>query len=439
MRCGCTPFYNPTPIETIENDLIAQNAGNMIYSFGITRTLMTSEDDKFTPTRNNIYNMHPQELNEKHDVFIIPMADAFREDYIPRLKKYTKLVNQLKIPCVLIGAGVKAPIGYDMSDGFPFDDDVKAFIKAILNKSAVVGVRGQSTADYLTKLGFKEGRDHVVIGCPSMYTFGRELKIRDTNITADSRVCVNSSVRSPQKLLDFIDKSIGEFPDHWFIPQLTNELKTVYAGIPYKALKKVRYHRDISDPLYAENRTRFFINVPSWLEFLRQADFSFGARLHGNIAATLAGTPSIMMVKDERMKELAQYHELCHVTVEDVYKSQNIFELIEKADFKSPERKQRENFDRYIDFLDKNGVDHIYKTDRNRKTAPFDEVIKKICFLPGVSPIGCVTLKEQSERHGIYSDYQARLVNEAKDNYIRLTGKFKKLGPMYKIAKKILG
>ena len=438
MRCGCTPFCNPTPIETIENDYILQNAGNMLYSYGITRTLMTSSNDIFTPTRGNLYEVSPHKINEKYDLFVIPMADAFRADYADQLEVYTKLINSLKIPCVLIGAGLKAPIGYNINDGFSFDKQVKGFVKAILNKSATVGVRGQSTADYLTKLGFKEGRDHVVIGCPSMYTFGRQLTIRETDINENSRVCVNSSVRSPQKLLDFIDDSIKKFPDHYFIPQLTNELKTVYAGIPYKALKKVKYHRDISDPLYSENKTRFFINVPSWLDFLKQADFSFGARLHGNIAATLAGTPSIMFVKDERMNELALYHGLSHVTAEQVYKAKDIFELIEKADFKSPERKQRENFDRYIDFLDKNGIDHIYKSDRDRKTAPFDEAIKKIDFASGVGPICAASLKEQSKRLDIYNAYQERLLAEAKDNYFNLTGKFKKFGPIFTLAKKIL-
>ncbi|WP_205128529.1 polysaccharide pyruvyl transferase family protein, partial [Salmonella enterica] len=71
-----------------------------------------------------------------------------------------------------------------------------------------------------------------------------------------------------------------------------------YAGAPALAKPADNYPVSMEDPAYQNDRVRFFLNVPTWLDFLRKADLSFGARLHGNIAATIAGTPSLLLPKE---------------------------------------------------------------------------------------------------------------------------------------------
>src|SRR5699024_1121355 len=135
------------------------------------------------------------------------------------LRRYTKLIKKLKIPVVVTGVGLRAPFEPKLNEGFPFDEDVKAFVSAVLEKSSIIGLRGEITSQYLTKLGFKEGVDHTVIGCPSMYAFGRELKIRDTNITKESKIAINNSKLSPKNVIDFMQRNLHEYPNHYFIPQ----------------------------------------------------------------------------------------------------------------------------------------------------------------------------------------------------------------------------
>src|SRR5699024_3103609 len=120
------------------------------------------------------------------------------------------------------------------------------------------------------------------------------------------------------------------------------------------------YPVKMSDSVYMNNRVRFFLNVPTWLNFLKQADLSFGARLHGNITATIAGTPSILITKDARMRELAEYHGLTHIWYNEITAETMLEELVEKSDFKMPTKKQGKNFDHFIDFLNKNNLNHIY-------------------------------------------------------------------------------
>src|SRR5699024_4635929 len=223
IRAGMSPFDNFDAPHIMFNNSIGGNVGNLIYQYSVMRTLMT-EDTIITP---DYYVNNPEkadEINEKYDCYIIPLADAFREQFVPSLRRYTKLIKRLKIPVVVIGVGLRAPFEPKLNEGFSFDKDVMEFVSAVLEKSSMLGLRGEITSKYLSRLGFKEGVDHTVIGCPSMYAFGRELNIRQTNITKESKVSVNSSLLSPKNVLDFITRGMEEFPNHYFIPQWMKEM-----------------------------------------------------------------------------------------------------------------------------------------------------------------------------------------------------------------------
>lgn len=396
-----SPFDTFDAPHIMFNNSIGGNVGNLVYQYSVFRNLMT-EGVTITPDYYNYDPKYADEINEKYDAYVIPLADAFRKEFVPSLRKYTKLIKKLKIPVYVIGVGLRAPLEPKLNEGFSFDEDVKAFVSAVLEKSTMLGLRGEITSQYLTRLGFREGVDHTVIGCPSMYAFGRELNIRDTTITKDSMVTVNSSRLSPDNVLNFITRSMEEYPNHYFIPQWMKEMKLVYAGAPQIADHSDNYPVKMSDPTYMNNRVRFFLNVPTWLDFIRQADLSFGARLHGNITATIAGTPSILIPKDARMRELTEFHDLTHVWANEVTEKTRLSDLIEKVDFQQPARKQAKNFDNFINFLDKNDIDHIYKDSLTPEKVPFDEKLAQTELLPPLTPISGCSLEEMVERFEKY-------------------------------------
>ncbi|WP_053218160.1 polysaccharide pyruvyl transferase family protein [Virgibacillus senegalensis] len=401
IRAGISPLDNFDASYMLLNNSIGGNVGNLIYQYSVFRTLMT-EGTTITPDYYNYDPKRADEINQNYDCYIIPLADAFRKDFVPTLRKYTQLIKKLNIPVVVIGVGLRAPFEPKLNEGFPFDEDVKAFVSAVLEKSNMIGVRGEITAKYLSRLGFREGVDHTVIGCPSMYAFGRELTIRETNITKDSMIGVNSSKLSPKNVLDFITRSMDEFPNHYFIPQWRKEMQLTYTGSPTIGKSADNYPVKMSDPVYMNNRVRFFLNVPTWLDFLSKADLSFGARLHGNIAAVLAGTPSILLPKDARMRELAEYHQLTHVMAHDINENTRLMDLVENADFQSVQKNQGKNFDHFIDFLNKNKLEHIYQDGVSPQIVPLDEQLAKIQLHPPIVPVSGCTLEEMVQR---WEDY----------------------------------
>ncbi|MEI3607582.1 polysaccharide pyruvyl transferase family protein [Pseudogracilibacillus sp. SE30717A] len=397
IRSGISPLDTFDASYMINKNSIGGNVGNLIYAYSIYRTLMT-ENTNIVPDYYNTDPNRADEINEKYDAYVIPLADAFRPNFIPLLRRYTKLIKKLKIPVYVIGVGLRAPFEPKLDEGFPYDEDVKDFVSAVLEKSEIIGLRGEITSQYLTKLGFREGVDHTVIGCPSMYTFGRKLNIRETNITKESMVCVNSSMTSPKNVLDFITRSMGDYPNHYFIPQWLKEMILVYAGAPSLSEKDENYPAKMSSPAYMNNRVRFFLNAPTWIDFMRQADLSFGARLHGNVTATIAGTPSIIIPKDARMRELAEYHNLTSVWWNDITDETRLEDLVEKVDFKAPEKVQARNFDNFIDFLNKNNLPHVYKENLNPADIPLDDKISEVEFKQPLVPVSGCTMEEMVER-----------------------------------------
>lgn len=410
-----SPFDNFDAPHIMFNNSIGGNVGNLIYQYSVMRTLMT-EDTIITP---DYYVNNPEkadEINEKYDCYIIPLADAFREQFVPSLRRYTKLIKRLKIPVVVIGVGLRAPFEPKLNEGFSFDKDVMEFVSAVLEKSSMLGLRGEITSKYLSRLGFKEGVDHTVIGCPSMYAFGRELNIRQTNITKESKVSVNSSLLSPKNVLDFITRGMEEFPNHYFIPQWMKEMVLTYTGAPPIANDRNNYPVKMSDSVYMNDRVRYFLNVPTWLEFMKEVDLSFGARLHGNISATIAGTPSIIVPKDARMRELTNYHGLTHIWAGDIKEDTTLSEIIEKSDFQSPTKKQGKNFDHFINFLNKNNLEHIYKESMEPCKVPFDEKVSSIEHHPAIKPISGCGLEEMVQRFEKYYPIREKKVKTREDN-----------------------
>lgn len=94
-------------------------------------------------------------INEAYDMFLIPLANAFREDFVGELRNLMELIQKLKIPCVVIGVGLQAAYEPDFSISYSFDEDVLNFCNAVLDKSHSIGVRGVLTQEYLVSLGIK--------------------------------------------------------------------------------------------------------------------------------------------------------------------------------------------------------------------------------------------------------------------------------------------
>ncbi|MDN6166884.1 MAG: polysaccharide pyruvyl transferase family protein [Staphylococcus equorum] len=401
VRAGMSPLDIFSADEMIRRNAIGNNVGNLMYAYSVFRNLTTENVELYA----DYYRADPADadmINKTYDYYVIPLANAIRPSFIPTMKRYTALIKKLNIPVFVIGMGMAFPYEPNVKQERPFDDDVKQFVSAVLEKSNILGLRGQITSDYLSYLGFKEGTDHMVIGCPSMYTFGDNIKIRDIELDDSSSISMNMTPTADSKVLKFLSSLAGQYKNLEFTPQDLDEMILTYSGTPFLGAainsKIDNYPNSLNSELYKNNQVKFFLSAPSWIKHMGTIDLSIGTRLHGNVAPILAGTPSIAIPIDARMRELTEYHNFPRVPENEIYEGMRLEDLLERVDIHSVEKNQKSNYDNFINFLDKNGIENVYHYNSEGMKVPFDDKLEHVHLKAPLTPITSCDAEEMSER-----------------------------------------
>lgn len=345
---------------------IASNPGNLLFTYSVARTVMTEDVELEAFYSEDVDRLLRQgDLSERYTCAVIPLADAFRSDFRPKLRSLTRFIRSVSFPCYIVGVGLRAKQREDIASGFVFDDDVKAFVSAVLDKSAMLGLRGAYTAEYLQGLGFVPEKHFTVIGCPAAYTRGSQCaQVRVKPAEELKRVSVNLKPGLSKQINDLVAQGMADFEDVYFVCQNIHELWELY--FPYRRSKSVRtrfpsaYPLNRQHPLWKQGHVLAFLRAVDWMRFMQDMDFSFGSRIHGNMVAMLSGTPALVAVSDTRVRELAEFHGIPYVMAQDADLSGGIRSLYEAADFSDFARRYDQNFAHYVDFLNLNGIRHIY-------------------------------------------------------------------------------
>ncbi len=132
----------------------------------------------------------------------------------------------------------------------------------------------------------------------------------------------------------------ARYPNLRYIAQDLATLELLLWGESERAARQAdKLPLHTSHPLFVENKVRFFVDPWPWIEHLRTVDFAFGTRIHGNIAALLAGTPAYVLAHDSRTLELARYFEIPHRRITDVAPETDAAELYAEADYAGLDRR----------------------------------------------------------------------------------------------------
>ncbi|AUH40380.1 polysaccharide pyruvyl transferase family protein [Streptomyces sp. CMB-StM0423] len=364
IRSGKSPFHIPTTTEVIQQDLIGTNSGNLLFSDAVHKLLLTPDTDV---TSNGIKTDYSKEraaqINEEYDAFVVPLANAFRPSFEASLNRLTGLIEQLTIPVVVIGVGAQVAADYDTERLKSIEPSVKRFMKAVLKRSASVGVRGELTAGYLNELGFK---DVDIIGCPSMFLYGDtfpEIRRTDAGITDASRIAINVSPDAVRvgPIAEIAQRTYERFDDLVYYAQnLTDAELLLWGDTSVEKGLTPELPTAGAHGLLRDDKTRVPTDPYGWMAELRERDFAFGTRIHGNIAALLAGTPAVVLVHDSRTLELCRYFGIPHEMLADQPAGMDPAEVYEKADFSGLHTGHQERWDRFVRFLDRNDLKNTY-------------------------------------------------------------------------------
>ncbi|WP_405672102.1 polysaccharide pyruvyl transferase family protein [Streptomyces sp. NBC_01530] len=412
LRSGKSPFDVFPVEEALDQDVIATNSGNLIFSDASHKILETPGTEVVSNTMRTEVAAAGL-INEEYDAFVVPLANAFRPSFEAGLKRLTRLISRLKIPVVVLGIGAQTGLNYNAARLKPMEPAVREFVSAVLDRSASIGVRGEFTEKYLKDMGFS---DVEVIGCPSLFMYGKELAVdkRTPALTAGSRIAVNGSHSAVQKqgLGKVIDRAHARYPHLTFIGQNLSDARQLHwrdLSHPNAAVTAIPTHPD--HPMYREDKVRVYVDPVTWIDDLRAYDFSFGSRIHGNIAALLAGTPATVLCGDSRTLELCRYFDIPHRRIDRLPPDLDPAQLYEEADFTGLTGGHLERFERFTGFLDRNDLENTFT--HGDGGAGFEARMKELAFPAGIRPWNDADLASLTSRFGWM---QSRITELSLDN-----------------------
>lgn len=422
LRAGKDPFTVLSPESSLEDypaGVFGKNVGNLVFSDSMHRILSTPDNEvlpnTFLGERDGVNQGYLDNINNNFDHFVVPLANAFRSSFLPNLAVLTKTILGLNIPVTVVGVGVSGGGGSLEKGVDQVPDDlkngVKKFVNAVLDRSATIGVRGENTRKFLNGLGY--GDDLVdVIGCPSLYRNGPGLKIekRVESLTKNSHFSMNVS-----PYVGYMgDSSLyhaRKYPNMTYIPQDLDTLRLLtWAKNPAKFATKMPTHT--GHPFYEQDRMRFFIDSRTWIDHLRTQEFSFGTRIHGNIAALVAETPAVVLVHDTRTQELAEFHEIPHRFVPDLPPKVDAKDLYAEADYTAFNAGHRARFDNFVAFLKRNNIENVFEEGKANPT--YDDDLAAL-NLPG--PVRRLPSDQHEIAGRLQWMYSQLPVNKSRDNY----------------------
>jgi hypothetical protein len=228
-------------------------------------------------------------------------------------------------------------------------------------------VRGEFTDAYLRGLGFT---DVDVIGCPSLYMDGPDLRVtkRVDRLHRLSKISLNLTPYVTE-LGPIVEQQMRRYPRLRYAAQHREALGMLLDGTRLSSDNLAEAERLLpthhAHPLIARNRTSFFVDPRPWIQYLSRFDFSFGTRIHGNIAALLAGTPAHVLAHDSRTLELARFYDIPHTQMHDVTPATDAAELYAESDYSAFNAGLPGRFAHFASYLQAHGLQHVYEVGQD--------------------------------------------------------------------------
>ena len=396
IRACQRPDANLPPLKSTE--LIGGNQGNLLFQFSTARAL--AADDAVLSTisygefKRNSIAAKADRINAECDHLVMPMSSSLRFQMGEKMHQWADLIEKVEVPVTVVGIGAQLSLEEAESATFRPSrvtgltaswSEVKAheaacrrFISAVLDKSESIGVRGEITKQYLEHLGFPGDRVDV-IGCPSLFMWGPGFRWPQpaTGLSPESALSLSFDHRIPATAA-ILHRTVDDFPGATVYAQERLTARMVLTGEETRADWKgdQRFPVKTSHPLYAQHRMVYYPTAWAWIESLKGVDFAFGPRLHGSIAALLAGAPVHLLAHDSRTVEIARYHHIPYTLIRDLTDDSTAEELYAAVDTAGFNANYDELFGRFLAFLTRNGLANAY-SDTGEGLAAFDAALAK--------------------------------------------------------------
>lgn len=295
-----------------------------------------------------------EELRDNFDALVIRGSNYLTPTH--DLGKWADAVEKLDMPVLLFGVGAQRPT----RKPFAFQTGTERFLRVVAERGGPIGVRGAYTAELLDRLGVPADP----IGCPTVIRSGQPtLSLQQSDRLRRWGLTINRTLKgqyaSSNELVARLQKQLartaatdgravllgqGEVAETVVAlgdadPALINQIGE---GLGLLSLRG-------AEETIAEI-VRSHLDSGEWTDEVRALDLVLGFRLHGNIIAMGANTPTVFVSYDSRTAEMIELLDAPYVDIEDV-PTVNIDELYAEADFSRTERRYAQLFERWHEFI----------------------------------------------------------------------------------------
>ncbi|MCB9361776.1 MAG: polysaccharide pyruvyl transferase family protein [Flavobacteriales bacterium] len=347
MIIGLGPEYNyPKKISKwFEADTkYASNHGASLISRAIAKQFNGEhvEIDEFNKVN---------ELREKYDQCIIAFATHvtnWRDVSI-----YTNFIEKLNLPTFAFSLGVQDYAGAT-SSVLKLHPSMKRLLEIVSDRSKYIGVRGNYTASILYKNGFK---NVMPVGCPTVYwNLHPNLEIHKPETINNPAIVYHRTLSQKEgiHLLKDIPLIGQDFLDEVVFT------KNLEDDVELKKSELAKYTKDPNGSVaigLIDKNGIFHYSFQEWFDYVKSKDFILGARLHGCIGALIQGVPAVLLARDLRVKEIAEFFNIPVVNYEDLNKKISVKQIFQEADYSAFNRTYKLRYNNYIKFLNENKLE----------------------------------------------------------------------------------
>lgn len=375
IRAGKDPRTPVDAYETFSSNLIGNNNGNLMFATA-SHKLLSASDQNVTAHGLSFRPNQADRINEKFDHLVLPLANAFRKSFEPQLIKLTELILKLDIPVTMLSGGAQSGSDGSFANLNSIADSVKRFCAAVLDRSPRLSVRGEQTAHYLNSLGI---RDVEVIGCPSLTMHGPGHSVRPADASSLSRVAYNVETSK-----DICGHLVADAELHYDARYYAQDMSTFELMLHGK--DRFTQARDSRLPLrsthraFKEDRARFALDAWTWIDSLKNFDFSFGPRIHGAVASILAGTPAMLIAHDSRTVELAEVHGIPYLELHEIPDDLTVQDLVLMTDYSKFNQMHSQYVDQIISYVHEHGLKTIYDSDQEKALNLYNNEVRNVAF-----------------------------------------------------------
>ena len=294
-------------------DRCGNNTGNLVFWYAFQSHVLAQEK-KFFP-----FHFDPAEVN-KCDAVVIMYADHVNPniDLGPYLLDSLDAIN---VPIIALGLGLQATLDTSVA---ALPKGSVEYLRLLASKTESIGLRGEQTQRALLDIGIE---NTCVLGCVSNF------------ITPDLRSRLRPWENKPVEkiLLCNHNYSRATYPLNVIINMtFPNAFVENVIQAPLDLLKIARNDADLGTdvdysrlhdflaPLVNPARSMesllqsvsAYFDTGGWLEKANAYDLAIGTRMHGNMVALQAGTPTLFCVHDARTDELCDTMRLPAIRVD---------------------------------------------------------------------------------------------------------------------------